>query len=173
MGILFLAGIYGVGKSTIGKSLSQRKGIPFFSAGDLISQVNGEAYGANKVVTDKMGNQDILAMQIEHQLEQHDRLLLAGHFCIINGQGEVDRLPEDIFKRLHIEKIILLEAPVDRIMDHLLARDSKQYSTELVDSLMQTERKMANDVSKKLNCPMVTYRMTYTPADILTLEQVL
>ncbi len=47
MGVLFLAGIYGVGKSTLGETLSQRQGIPFYSAGDLISQVNAEIYGAN------------------------------------------------------------------------------------------------------------------------------
>ena len=84
MGVLFLAGIYGVGKSTLGETLSQRQGIPFYSAGDLISQINGERYGANKVVADKVGNQDILAMQIERLLEQHGRILLAGHFCIVN-----------------------------------------------------------------------------------------
>jgi len=42
MGTYFLAGIYGVGKSTIGEKLSTVLDIPFYSAGDLISQVNGE-----------------------------------------------------------------------------------------------------------------------------------
>lgn len=173
MGVILLAGIYGVGKSTLGENLFQRRGIPFFSAGDLISHVNGETYGANKVVADKVGNQNILAMQIERLLEQHDRILLAGHFCIVNKHGEVDCLPQDAFKNLHLDKIILLEADENQIMDHLRARDAKKYSPELVAALMRTEREMAYEVSAELNCPIMTHCMTYSPADILTIERAL
>lgn len=173
MGVLFLAGIYGVGKSTLGETLSQRQGIPFYSAGDLISQVNGEIYGANKVVADKVGNQDILAIQIDRLLKQYDRILLAGHFCIVNKHGEVDCLPQEAFKNLHLDKIILLEAEEEQILDHLRLRDAKKYSPELVAALMQTEREMAYAVSAELNCPIVTHCMTYSSTDVLTIEQVL
>ena len=173
MGAILLAGIYGVGKSTLGENLFQRRGIPFYSAGDLISHVNGETYGANKVVADKVGNQNILAMQIERLLEQHDRILLAGHFCIVNKHGEADCLPRDAFKNLHLDKIILLEADENQIMDHLRARDAKKYSPELVAALMRTEREMAYEVSAELNCPIMTHCMTYSPADILTIERAL
>lgn len=173
MGVILLAGIYGVGKSTLGENLFQRRGIPFYSAGDLISHVNGETYGANKVVADKVGNQNILAMQIERLLEQHDRILLAGHFCIVNKHGEADCLPRDAFKNLHLDKIILLEADENQIMDHLRARDAKKYSPELVAALMRTEREMAYEVSAELNCPIMTHCMTYSPADILTIERAL
>ena len=173
MGVLFLAGIYGVGKSTLGETLSQRQGIPFYSAGDLISQVNGEIYGANKIVADKVGNQYILAIQIERLLKQYDRILLAGHFCIVNKRGEVDCLPQDTFKKLHLNKIILLEAEEEQILDHLRSRDAKYYSPELVTALRQAEREMAYAVSTELNCPIATHCMTYSPTDASTIEQVL
>lgn len=173
MGVILLAGIYGVGKSTLGETLSKRCGIPFFSAGDLISHINGEKYGANKVVADKAGNQDILAIQIERLLEQYDRILLAGHFCIVNKHGEVDCLPRDAFKNLHLDKIILLEAEERQIMNHLRARDAKKYSPELVAALMKTEREMAYEVSVELNCSIMAHCMTYSPADILTIERAL
>ena len=173
MGVLFLAGIYGVGKSTLGETLSQRQGIPFYSAGDLISQVNGEIYGANKVVADKVGNQDILAIQIDRLLKQYGRILLAGHFCIVNKHGEVDCLPQDAFKNLHLDKIILLEAEEEQVLDHLRVRDAKKYSPELVAAIMQTEREMAYAVSAELNCPIATHCMTYSSTDVLTIEQIL
>lgn len=44
-GIIFVAGIYGVGKSTLCERLSISIGIPCYSAGDLISAINGEIYG--------------------------------------------------------------------------------------------------------------------------------
>lgn len=49
-GIVFVAGIYGVGKSTLCEKLGHSIGIPCFSAGDLISALNGETYGRNKAV---------------------------------------------------------------------------------------------------------------------------
>ena len=60
-GIIFVAGIYGVGKSTLCERLSISIGIPCYSAGDLISAINGEIYGRNKTVVNKEKNQDILS----------------------------------------------------------------------------------------------------------------
>ena len=53
---IFIAGVYGTGKSTICSALAERLHIPAFSAGDLISVINGEQYGANKAVADKDNN---------------------------------------------------------------------------------------------------------------------
>ncbi len=58
-GIIFVAGIYGVGKSTLSERLGLSIGIPCYSAGDLISALNGETYGRNKIVVNKEKNQDI------------------------------------------------------------------------------------------------------------------
>ena len=44
-GIIFVAGIYGVRKSTLCERLSISIGIPCYSAGNLISAINGEIYG--------------------------------------------------------------------------------------------------------------------------------
>ncbi|MDD3336479.1 MAG: AAA family ATPase [Eubacteriales bacterium] len=54
---VFIAGVYGTGKSTLCSALSERLHIPTFSAGDLISAINDEQYGANKAVADKYINQ--------------------------------------------------------------------------------------------------------------------
>ena len=58
-GIIFVAGIYGVGKSTLCERLGLSIGVPCYSAGDLISALNGETYGRNKTVANKEKNQDI------------------------------------------------------------------------------------------------------------------
>ena len=77
MGMIFVAGTYGVGKSTLCNKLSTALKIPDFSAGDLISAVNGETYGANKVVRDKDANQNILASQVKQLLKSTGVSLLA------------------------------------------------------------------------------------------------
>ena len=59
-GVIFIAGAYGVGKSTLCNKLNNLLNIPAFSSGDLISKKNGEKYGTNKVVKDKDYNQQLL-----------------------------------------------------------------------------------------------------------------
>ena len=109
MGTIFIAGIYGVGKSTLCDNLSKMLGIPAYSAGDLISSVNGEHYGANKAVTDKISNQAILALQVQELLKVTPQILLAGHFCIFDKDNNIDYLPENVFSDLEIEKMLLLK----------------------------------------------------------------
>ena len=41
-GVVFIAGVYGVGKSTLCNMLSNSLHIPAFSSGDLNSEKNGE-----------------------------------------------------------------------------------------------------------------------------------
>ena len=84
MGTIFVAGAYGVGKSTLCEALSLALNVPAYSAGDLISQVNGEVYGVNKAVKDKINNQEILVNEVDRKLKKYPTILLAGHFCIFD-----------------------------------------------------------------------------------------
>ena len=83
-GIIFVAGIYGVGKSTLCERLGLSIGIPCYSAGDLISALNGETYGRNKTVVNKEKNQDILVAAVNDRLQKDTAFILSGHFCIFD-----------------------------------------------------------------------------------------
>lgn len=170
MSTIFLAGIYGVGKSTLAGKLSSSTGIPSFSAGDLISKVNGETYGANKVVTDKHKNQDILATCVSEILQSNELIILAGHFCIVNREGKVEKIPDAIFAKLQIEKIILLETAPQIIRKHLSGRDGKDYSLQMIEDLLSQERQCSESTAEKLHCPLVIHRMRYTDEDANLLE---
>lgn len=173
MGTILLAGIYGVGKSTLGEKLSQETGIPYYSAGDLISEKIGEQYGANKAVSNKIRNQDVLAEIVSELLISREHILLAGYFCIVTQDGQVDLLPESVFYKLGIEKIILLEAPVDIIYMHLAHRDNQCYSLDLLEQLLHTERKSAESISLHLDCPLLIHKMNYNGQDLEALNHFL
>lgn len=125
MGTIFVAGSYGVGKSTLCNVLSKALDIPTFSAGDLIGNINGEQYGANKAVKNKDVNQDILDIEVKKKLEQYPTILLAGHFCLFDKSNCVEKLPNSIFEKISIEQILLLEADPVRISTNLSIRDKK------------------------------------------------
>ena len=112
---IFVAGVYGTGKSTLCTELSKQIGFPFFSAGDLISKINSEQYGVNKAVKDKAHNQILLAKGVQELNKTHGTIILARHFCIFNNVNDVELLPESVFFELNLSQIILLEADVSII----------------------------------------------------------
>ncbi len=173
MGTILLAGIYGVGKSTLGEQLSSETSIPFFSAGDLISSMNGEQFGANKCVKDKNKNQQLLSISINQILNTYERILLAGHFCIFDKEYNVDILPTTVFQEMKLEKIILLEAPVGTICNHLLNRDCTTYPMSSLEKLKSFERNQAELISKKLSIPLFIYQMKFSDTDVSFLKHLI
>lgn len=165
MGTIFIAGTYGVGKSTLCDSLSKKLDIPAFSSGDLISNVNGEKYGANKFVKNKSANQDILEVEVKKLLKQFPKILLAGHFCIFNKFNCIEKLPYDIFEKINIEQILLLETEPLVILQNLKCRDKKTYDVTLIEQLIFEERKMAETISQRCACEFHIHQMSYDLTD--------
>lgn len=165
MGVIFIAGSYGVGKSTLCSQLSSSINIPCYSAGDVISAVTGEAYGANKATSNKSTNQDILADEITKILAIYPRIILAGHFCIFDKFNQVEILPEEIFSNLKVECILLLEAETERIIRNLGERDGKKYTNYEISTLAFKEKQYAQLISKKLSLPIIIHKMNFDGTD--------
>ena len=78
--ILFVAGVYGVGKTTLCDILSEKYLISSYSSSELISKCNHEEYGKNKYVTNSNRNQEILVNQVNKIKDES--FILNGHFCL-------------------------------------------------------------------------------------------
>lgn len=165
-GLIFIAGVYGVGKSTLCEAISKTLEVPYYSASDLISNINGESYGVNKIVKDKDNNQNILVDAVNQIYSDNCSILLAGHFCIFDKNYEVDILPEGVFSQLKIRKIILLEADEEVIINNLSKRDEKTYSMEQIVAIKNIEHDQAVKIALKLNLPLIIHRMKFDDSDI-------
>lgn len=163
---IFIAGVYGTGKSTLCLALSERLRIPAFSAGDLISAINGEQYGANKAVADKNNNQVLLAERVRELNYKNGQIILAGHFCIFNADNGVELLPESVYSALDITRIVLLESDIQTVIANLYRRDGKDYLEESVSMLIERERQQSVRISKQLKCPLNICKMTFTNRDL-------
>ena len=171
--VVFFSGVYGVGKSTLCSKLSSMTGIPAFSAGDLISEINGEVYGRNKVVKDAKSNQDILIAAVDEKLMKYSRFLLAGHFCIVDRYNNVEALPEYVFANLHLEQIILLEADALRIAENVNSRDQREYPIQTLERLIACEREQAQVVAQELLIPLTIHNMQFDSSDEENLAKVI
>ena len=166
MGTIFIAGVYGVGKSTLVQKLASRINTPCFSSSTIISAVNGEQYGRNKAVKDKYKNQEILVARVSELLKELDQIILTGHFCILNKQNNIENLPQSVFHNLSIDCIILLEASPERIALNLQKRDGIEYSLETIRGLSIRERTCAHQIADALRCPLIIHHMSYDNNDI-------
>ena len=162
---IFIAGVYGTGKSTMCSVLSEMLHIPAFSASDLISAINGEQYGANKAVSDKNNNQILLAERVRQLTQENPKIILAGHFCIFNADNDVEVLPESVYPALNISRIILLETNIQTVISNLHRRDGKNYPVKSVAVLLKKEREQSKRIAEQLNCPLNIYQMTFTNKD--------
>lgn len=163
--VYFVSGVYGVGKSTLCNKLRQATGLPAFSAGDLISEINGETYGRNKAVKDIENNQDILLLAVETKLQVCPEMILAGHFCIVNKNNKVETLPDYIFNKIHLRQIILLEADVLQVAKNIYSRDQQVYPIQTLAQLIACERMQAQRVSQTLRIPLTIHHMHYDHSD--------
>lgn len=168
---IFIAGTYGVGKSTICNLLSKNLNIPYYSAGDLISEVNGEEYGANKTVQNKSNNQDILISAVNEKSKTSNNILLAGHFCIFDSDNKVDLLPEFVFGEINIGAIVVLEADCETIVNHLFKRDDKQYPLSSIKELQRVEHNQAKRISSEIGVPLLCHKMLFDGTDVNIISQ--
>lgn len=163
--IYFLAGTYGVGKTTLGNQIQDRLGIKVISASKLISKVNGETYGRNKIVKDEKLNQDILIEEIK-KIQKSNEIILNGHFCIFDKNNNVVQLPLDTYERLGIKGIILLEREVEELVIGLRNRDNKLYTEDSISLLQMKERDTAIYIANKMSIPLFVYKMKFNEEDI-------
>ena len=169
MGVCFISGVYGVGKSTIAHELASVLHIPSFACSELISHVNGEDYSVTKTVSNKEKNQDILASQVSQLLMTHSKMILTGHFCIVNKENSVDILPANIFDKLHLDRIILLDASSDKILENLKSRDCRNYPEDTIEAIRRQERTSAQETAARLSCPLIIHQMQYNGQDLESL----
>jgi len=151
----FVSGTYGVGKSTLCKELSSRFGIPFYNASDLISEENNENYKKAKMVSDKYENQNILVRKVTDLSNNEDGIILSGHFCIIDANNNVERLPDFVYKKLNLETIIIITDNPNKIKKRLLTRDRVEYDSDLVDCLQKEEIRYAHEISDLIGANLI------------------
>ncbi len=164
--VYFVAGSYGVGKSTLCKKVSRSASIPEYSASELISGSVGENYGPNKVVEDKHKNQYALINAVKTILRTESKIILSGHFCIFDKRRNVDILPEFVYKHLSINKIILLEAEPETVCSNLKLRDGKDYSVNSILALKECERHRAQHITELISAKLYVHQMTFDNLDL-------
>jgi adenylate kinase len=144
---VFVAGIHGVGKTYLASRVASTIGMLRTSASKLIREERESAnWSDDKRVSDVDGNQVALASAVRRYNATGTKLLLDGHFVLLDTDGQMTALEPHVFESLALSAVLLLETEPYSVMERIQGRDGLGISLEHVREFMHAERKQAEKV---------------------------
>ena len=151
--IILLSGVHGVGKGYFLKEKFENDNrFEILGASSLISKYKKADDAGYKKVQNVSSNQQILltALSIEKNKINKD-IILDGHICMINAEGNVESIPEEFFLDAEISGIVLLQDDVDNIIQRQAQRDGLVIAEDIVKEMQEEEVKYCEKLFLKYN----------------------
>ena len=157
MGIVFVGGVHGVGKSTCCQQVAERAGMQWLTASALIKAERQSAITVrSKAVIDPIGNQELLLRGVRNYMRlDQGRALLDGHFTLLNVDGAIVAVDIDVFVRLGLERIIVIRGDAAAIRSRLRERDGQDWSISKISTHQDAEINQAHAVATNLRIPVL------------------
>jgi len=155
MNIIFVAGIHAVGKTTACQMVSNRLGIPHYSASQIIRDEKSSAVpDDSKLVADIEDNQKLLIQGVLRRLKS-GRFLLDGHFTMRRkSDGDIETIHVDVFRKLCVRSVVLFTDHPEVISKRMQERDGILHPPEMFSSHQDAEINHANLVASQLSIPI-------------------
>lgn len=169
--IIFIAGVHGVGKTTLCNDLADKFNIKHFSASDLIRTEKEEEHLRNKQVENIDINQDYLIIAINKYFNSATWYLLDGHFYLLNKDNEITQIPYSIYEGIAPSAILVLVDKAENIYARLKSRDSIRYDLALLRSFQEQEIVYAEYIRDKLGVPYLMSNPIENKDEIFTFIQ--
>ena len=151
--IIFIGGVHGIGKTTLCQSVCSKFDVIHHSAGELIKRYSHIEFASNARVENIDRNQEALINAINEYMDTSKNYLMDGHFCLLNQDGAVTKIPEPTFNAISPMAIILLHDDPSNIHSRLKDRDREIYDLDLLVSFQKQELDYSRSVATKLNIP--------------------
>lgn len=154
--VLFISGIHGVGKSYYCSKIQDKLTIGHYSASGIIKEYkNFLSSNKNVSSTEMLDNQELLIKGLEQLKASNEKLLLDGHFVLLDKENNIIKIPEDTFQGINPKKIIIFVDESKNIYQRLLERDNNRYSLDILTTMQDEELAQAKKVSKDIDVPLV------------------
>ncbi|NER82369.1 MAG: AAA family ATPase [Leptolyngbya sp. SIO1D8] len=166
--LIFVAGIHGVGKTTLCNELSSKFSMEHFSASDLIAKEKEEQHLRNKRVENIGGNQDHLIVAINKSFNKTNWYLLDGHFCLLNQENKITRIPYSTYEGISPTAVLVLVDESANIYDRLSSRDNTRYDLAMLKAFQEEEITYAEYIRDRLKIPYLQSNPVEDKEDIFT-----
>lgn len=149
--MIFISGVHGVGKTYFCRLVKDSIGIDSYAASRLIAEKKQQGFSKDKLIPDIDENQQYLLHAINELRLSNRNFILDGHFCLLNAEGTVHRIPFETFSSLQPDAIVLLTESPLVIANRRSERDHVTVSPESIDAFQKEEIAYAKEVAEKLN----------------------
>lgn len=163
--IILIGGIHGVGKGTLCERIESELGIVHLSASEVLKWKDLNVDSSDKRVADIDSTQDRLLKNLKGIIIPGQTYLLDGHFCLLNKENKIEKVPEDVFIGINPKKIIVVSENPEIISKRLSQRDGRTYETSLLKEMQNTEIEHAKYISNLLGVEI--YEIQSDSYDIL------
>jgi adenylate kinase len=153
---IFVGGVHGVGKTYVAKPTSERLGLTYASASQLIREERGRAsWNSEKLVSEIESNQKALITATQRLHANGKSLVLDGHLVLRVAPGRHEPIPVDVFCALNCVAIILLHCPVDTLSARLLGRGDTSWTDDELTRFNTLEFEQGLKVASALGIPFI------------------
>lgn len=151
---IFVAGVHGVGKSSMCEAYAQKSEYLHKSASQLIKDAKANAIETGtKAVKDIAGNQQLLIESVEAIRASGKNLMLDGHFAILNSDNIPTAIQTNVFSELNIDAIIIITDDANAIAERMTNRDGTLINASDINVLQDLELLRAKQVAEELGLP--------------------
>jgi len=149
---VFVGGIHGVGKSFLASRASPILNLLHTSASNLIKEERAQVtWTIDNRVSEIDVNQRALADAVRRHNSCGTRLMLDGHFVLLDAVGNLSPLPIAVFAALNLSSAIVVEADLQIIAERIEARRKMKASVEQLEGFLAAERANAILVCEALH----------------------
>lgn len=136
--IIYISWITWVWKSTITKQISEKTGIYFVWASNILTKYKADFY-INKTSESINRDVDIVLYWLKKEQINNKEILFDWHFVLINNKNEILKIKKDFFIESWISEIILIVDKVENIRERLKKRDNIDYDLDFLEKLQKQE----------------------------------
>lgn len=153
--MILVSGIHGVGKSFFCDCVKEQLNINYYSASQLITAKRNKGFSEDKHVPDIDDNQPLLIESIEELRQNEGEFILDGHFCLLDADGRITRIPPETYTSLRPDRIILLTEYPEIIAERRRIHDGIQQDITDIKAFQDAEKAYAKEISNQLGTPLI------------------
>lgn len=153
--VVFVSGVHGSGKGTLCHALNNLLGINSYSASSLIKS-NSDYIEDSKFIDSADKNQAALILGLSKLTDE--KLLLDGHFCLLNKSKEIVKLDYSIFDTMELSLVVYVECEPVELSRRLMTRDGADFSVDMLRSFQNAEYEHARSFCLDRSIPLVKFR---------------
>ncbi len=156
--MIFVSGIHGVGKTYFCNIIKEKLGIKNYSASQLIAERRKKVFSADKYVSDIDDNQLLLLDAVNELRQAGGEFILDGHFCLLNEEGVITRIPMETYIMIKPDTMVLLLENPKIIAERRFQRDGIRQEECAIIDFQEAEKVYATEIAEQLNIPLEVSR---------------